>query len=173
MRFLIRVFIIIVSFGFISILWFIRRHTPLIQDNLSIKDEGADSPVTFDTLLHVQLLKKKTLRSFCSKRSKINQLPHTQQEASQTLSSIAVNNKFNFLYCKAPGTGVEGWEQLLEMLMEKEDVTLQMPVHYHQQFGTSKALKATLTLQFYLSGELLHHFEDLFWIKEETILALS
>nr|XP_003216110.1 PREDICTED: carbohydrate sulfotransferase 9-like [Anolis carolinensis] len=139
MRFLTRVFILL-SFGCISLLWFLWRHTPLIQDSLSMKEERANSALIFDTLLHVQQLRKKMLRSFCNKHGKTNQLPHTQQKASQTLSSMMVNNKLHFLYCKIPGTGVEDWEKLLEMLVEREDVTLHMPVPYQRQFGTSKML---------------------------------
>lgn len=99
-----------------------------------------DLPLTFDTLLHVQQLRKKKLRSFCSTNAKVTKLPLTQQEISQVLSSIMVNNKLQFLYCKIPSAGVEGWEHLLDMLEGKGDVTLQMPIHYLQQFGTDKRL---------------------------------
>lgn len=94
----------------------------------------------FDTLLHIQQLRKKTLRSFCDQTAKVTELPHNKEEASQVVSSIMVNNKLQLLYCKIPATGVEGWEQLLEMLEEKENVTLELPVPVHQQFGTQKML---------------------------------
>ncbi|KAJ7341001.1 hypothetical protein JRQ81_004527 [Phrynocephalus forsythii] len=94
----------------------------------------------FDMLLHIQQLRKKRLRSFCSKKGKNVQLPSTQNEAARLLSSIAVNNKLQILYCKTPATGMEDWEQLLEMLQEKEEVTLQMPVPHHHHIGNQKAL---------------------------------
>ncbi|XP_025021173.1 carbohydrate sulfotransferase 9-like [Python bivittatus] len=139
MRFLPRA-IILTFLGFISLLWWHHLlSTPQQQDHLTVKEE-IDVPLTFDALLHIQQVRKKTLRSFCRKKGKLAKLPPTQQEASQALSSIAVNNKLNFLYCKIPATGVEEWEQLLELILEKENVTLQVPVPYHQDFGNEKAL---------------------------------
>uniref|UniRef100_A0A6J0UWF9 Carbohydrate sulfotransferase n=1 Tax=Pogona vitticeps TaxID=103695 RepID=A0A6J0UWF9_9SAUR len=138
MRFLHRVFIL-AFLGFIFLLWWghlLWRN----QDNLSIMDKGVDLPPMFDMLLHIQQLRKKRLRSFCSKTGKNIRLPSTQNEASHLLSSITVNNKLQFLYCRTPATGVEDWEQLLEMLQEKENVTLQIPIAYHHQFGNQKAL---------------------------------
>lgn len=111
----------------------------MFTDHLTIKEEIA-VPLTFDSLLHIQQVRKKTLRSFCRKKSKLTKLPATQKEASQLLSSIAVSHKLNFLYCKIPGTGVEEWEQLLEGILENENVTLQVPVPYHQDFGNKMAL---------------------------------
>lgn len=111
----------------------------MFTDHLTIK-EKIDVPLTFDALLHVQRVRKKTLRSFCRKKSKLTKLPATQKKASQVLSSIAVNHKLNFLYCKIPATGVEEWEHLLEVILEKENVTLQVPVLYHQDFGNKMAL---------------------------------
>ncbi|XP_070805732.1 carbohydrate sulfotransferase 9-like [Pituophis catenifer annectens] len=139
MRFLPRA-IILTCIGFISLLWW-QHHlsTPQQQDYLTIKEEIA-VPLTFDSLLHIQQVRKKTLRSFCRKKSKLTKLPATQKEASQLLSSIAVSHKLNFLYCKIPGTGVEEWEQLLEGILENENVTLQVPVPYHQDFGNKMAL---------------------------------
>nr|XP_020665002.1 uncharacterized protein LOC110087559 isoform X2 [Pogona vitticeps] len=65
MRFLHRVFIL-AFLGFIFLLWWghlLWRN----QDNLSIMDKGVDLPPMFDMLLHIQQLRKKRLRSFCSK----------------------------------------------------------------------------------------------------------
>ncbi|KAF7254519.1 Carbohydrate sulfotransferase 11 [Varanus komodoensis] len=142
MQFLTRV-CIFASLGFISLLWWshlLWRPTRHGQGNLIIKDEGVHFPYKFDTLLHIQQSRKKMLRSFCSKNHKIVTLPPSQEETSQLLSFIAVNNKLHFLYCKIPGTGVKGWEQLLEMLEEK-GVTPPMPIPYHQLFGTQKSLR--------------------------------
>ncbi|XP_062981676.1 carbohydrate sulfotransferase 9-like [Elgaria multicarinata webbii] len=125
------------------LLWWsylLLRPTPQGQGDLIIEDRQVDSSLTFDTLLHIQQVRKKKLRSFCHKNRKIVMLPPTQQEASQVLSSIAVNHKLHFLYCKLPATGVEDWEELLEMLVEEENGTLLMPIPYHQQFGNQKAL---------------------------------
>ncbi|XP_048360878.1 carbohydrate sulfotransferase 11-like [Sphaerodactylus townsendi] len=122
-----------------------------------------DLPVTFDTLLHIQQLRKKTLRSFCGQNAKITALPRNDQEASQVVSSIIVNNKLQLLYCKIPATGMEGLEQLLEMLEEKEDVTLQLPVSSHQQFGTQKMLS-----QYNLTSmeALLQSYTKVIFIRE-------
>ncbi|XP_053238989.1 carbohydrate sulfotransferase 8-like [Podarcis raffonei] len=141
MRFLARL-LTLAFLGFISLLWWrhlLWRNTAQNQGRLAMEDAEEDVPQTFDSLLHIQQLRKKALRSFCSERGKITRLPPTQQEASQALSSIMVDHKLHFLYCKTPATGVEGWERLLEMLLEK-NVSLQLPIPHHQQFGSQKAL---------------------------------
>ncbi|KAG8123351.1 hypothetical protein E2320_018766, partial [Naja naja] len=138
MRFLPRA-IILIFIGFISLLWWHHHLSPQQQDHLT-NEEEIDVPLTFDALLHIQQVRKKTLRSFCRKKSKLTKLPAVQKEASQLLSSIAVNHKLNFLYCKIPATGVEDWEKLLEAILENENVTLQVPVPYHQDFGNKMAL---------------------------------
>ncbi|KAL8185561.1 UNVERIFIED_CONTAM: hypothetical protein K2H54_054742 [Gekko kuhli] len=139
MHFFSRLFI--ASLVFISLLWcslLLWRHSPQSQGVLTVEKE--DLPVMFDTLLHIQQLRKKTLRSFCGQTAKITELPHNKQEASQVVSSIMLNNKLQLLYCRIPATGVDGWEQLLEMLEEKGNVTLQLPIPIRQKFGMQKML---------------------------------
>ncbi|XP_067420862.1 carbohydrate sulfotransferase 9-like [Emydura macquarii macquarii] len=99
-----------------------------------------DLPLTFDTLLYVQQLRKKTLRSFCNKTAKVTKLPSNQQQAAQVLSRIVVSTKLDFLYCQVPAIGLESWEWLLEVLEEKADVTLQVPVLHPRQHGPQKQL---------------------------------
>ncbi|XP_077197073.1 carbohydrate sulfotransferase 9-like [Paroedura picta] len=139
MRFFSRLFL--ASLVFVSLLWcshLLCSRSPQSQGDISV--EAEDLPVTFDTLLHIQQLRKKTLRSFCGQTAKMTELPCNEQKASQVVSSILVNNKLQLLYCKVPATGVEGWEHQLETLEEKENITLQLPVPIHQHFGTPRML---------------------------------
>ncbi|XP_050170307.1 carbohydrate sulfotransferase 9-like [Myiozetetes cayanensis] len=86
--------------------------------------------LTLDTFLHVQQLRKKRLRAFCSRSRKVTTLPRSQQERAHLLSSLRVSTELDFLYCQAPSVGVEEWQQLLETL-EKKNVTLPVPLPYH------------------------------------------
>ncbi|XP_074844509.1 carbohydrate sulfotransferase 9-like [Carettochelys insculpta] len=99
-----------------------------------------DLSLVFDTFLHVQQLRKETLRSFCNKTAKVTKLPASQQEAAQMLSRMAVSTKLDLLYCQVPAVGLESWEWLLEVLEERADVTLEMPVHQSRQHGAQKRL---------------------------------
>ncbi|KAG6929441.1 carbohydrate sulfotransferase 9-like [Chelydra serpentina] len=126
----------------LSLLWWghlLRSHPPQRKGDLEAEMKD-DLPLTFDTLLHVQQLRKKTLRSFCSKTAKVTKLPASQQQAAEVLSRIALSTKLAFLYCRVPAIGLESWERLLEVLEEKADVTLEVPVHQPQQHGLQKRL---------------------------------
>ncbi|XP_023970304.2 carbohydrate sulfotransferase 9-like [Chrysemys picta bellii] len=141
MRFLLRL-LILALLCCLSLLWwghFLRSHPSQQRGDLEA-DMKDDLPLTFDTLLHVQQLRKKTLRSFCSKTAKVTKLPASQQQAAEVLSRIAVSTKLDFLYCQVPAIGLEIWEWLLEVLEEKADVTLEVPVRQPQQRGLQKRL---------------------------------
>lgn len=92
-----------------------------------------DFTLTLDTFLHVQQLRKKSLRAFCSRSGKAIMLQTSREERAHLLSRVRVSTKLNFLYCQVPATGVEGWQQLLEELEEKENGTLPAPLPYPQQ----------------------------------------
>ncbi|XP_014108321.1 PREDICTED: carbohydrate sulfotransferase 14-like [Pseudopodoces humilis] len=87
--------------------------------------------VTLDTFLHVQQLRKRRLRAFCSQAGKVATLASSQDEKAPLLPSLRVNTKLDFLYCQVPSTGVEEWHQLLEKL-EEENVTLPVPLPYRR-----------------------------------------
>lgn len=101
-------------------------------DDLAPKAEE-DFTLTLDTFLHVQQLRKKSLRAFCSQSGKATMLQTSREERAHLLSRVRVSTKLNFLYCQVPATGVEGWQQLLEELEEKENGTLPAPLPYTQQ----------------------------------------
>ncbi|XP_032537843.1 carbohydrate sulfotransferase 9-like [Chiroxiphia lanceolata] len=88
--------------------------------------------LTLDTFLHVQQLRKKRLRAFCSRSRKVTTLPRSQQERAYLLSSLRVSTKLDFLYCQVPSMGIEEWQQLLEKL-EKKNVTLPVLLPYHRR----------------------------------------
>lgn len=90
-----------------------------------------DFTLTLDTFLHIQQLRKRRLRAFCSRAGKVTTLPSNQDERASLLSSLRVNTKLDLLYCQVPSTGVEEWHQLLEKL-EEENVTLPVLLPYHR-----------------------------------------
>uniref|UniRef100_A0A8C6YVG8 Carbohydrate sulfotransferase n=1 Tax=Nothoprocta perdicaria TaxID=30464 RepID=A0A8C6YVG8_NOTPE len=90
-------------------------------------------PLTLDTFLHTQQLRKKRLRSFCSRSTEGATLPESPKARGRLLSNMRVSTKLDFLYCQVPATGMEGWQQLLEKLEEKENVTVPMPLPYPRQ----------------------------------------
>ena len=96
--------------------------------------------LTLDTFLHVQQLRKKRLRAFCSQPGRVTTLPRSQEERAHLLSSLRVSTKLDLLYCQVPSTGMEGWQQLLGKLEEKENVTLQVPIPYPQSHALETRL---------------------------------
>ncbi|XP_074435068.1 carbohydrate sulfotransferase 8-like [Larus michahellis] len=89
--------------------------------------------LTLDTFLHVQQLRKKRLRAFCGRSGKVTTLPRSREERTRLLSSLRVSTKLDLLYCQAPSTGIEEWQQLLKKLEEKENMTLPVPLPYPQR----------------------------------------
>ncbi|XP_065538734.1 carbohydrate sulfotransferase 9-like [Lathamus discolor] len=85
--------------------------------------------LTLDTFLHIQQLRKKRLRAFCSHTGKVTTLPRSAEDRACLLSSLRVSTKLDLLYCQVPSTGTEEWQQLLGKL-EKENVTLPVPLPY-------------------------------------------
>ncbi|XP_010294090.1 PREDICTED: carbohydrate sulfotransferase 8-like [Phaethon lepturus] len=96
--------------------------------------------LTLDTFLHVQQLRKKRLRAFCSRSGKVTTLPRSREERARLLSSLRVSTKLDLLYCQVPSTGTEEWQQLLEKLEEKENVTLPVPLPYPRRHALETQL---------------------------------
>ncbi|XP_015712337.1 carbohydrate sulfotransferase 9-like [Coturnix japonica] len=134
MRFFLRV-IIVATLGITTLVtWKLLLWTPISgqEGDLAPKAEE-DFTLTLDTFLHVQQLRKKSLKAFCSQPGKATMLQTSWEERAHLLSRVRVSTKLNFLYCQVPATGVEGWQQLLEQLEEKENWTLTAPLPYPQQ----------------------------------------
>ncbi|KAL9863861.1 carbohydrate sulfotransferase 8-like [Geothlypis trichas] len=87
--------------------------------------------LTLDTFLHVQQLRRRRLRAFCSRAGKVTALLSSREERASLLPSLRVNTKLDLLYCQVPSAGVEEWHQLLEKL-EEENVTLPVPLPYRR-----------------------------------------
>uniref|UniRef100_A0A8C4VCM1 Carbohydrate sulfotransferase n=1 Tax=Falco tinnunculus TaxID=100819 RepID=A0A8C4VCM1_FALTI len=96
--------------------------------------------LTLDTFLHVQQLRKKRLRAFCSRSGKVTRMPRSREEKAYLLSSLRVSTKLDLLYCQVPSTGMEEWQQLLEKLEEEENVTLPAPLPYPWRHGPKTQL---------------------------------
>ncbi|XP_074944812.1 carbohydrate sulfotransferase 9-like [Phalacrocorax aristotelis] len=96
--------------------------------------------LTLDTFLHVQQLRKKRLRAFCSQSGKVTTLPRSQEERARLFSNLRVSTKLDLLYCQVPSTGTEEWQQLLERL-EKENVTPAVPLSYPWQHSQETQLR--------------------------------
>lgn len=105
--------------------------TPMVEEDFTL---------TLDTFLHVQQLRKKRLRAFCRQSGKVTALPRSQEERAHLLSSLRVSTKLDLLYCRVPSTGVEEWQQLLEKLEEKENLTLPVPLPYPRQHASETQL---------------------------------
>uniref|UniRef100_A0A663MGG5 Carbohydrate sulfotransferase n=1 Tax=Athene cunicularia TaxID=194338 RepID=A0A663MGG5_ATHCN len=91
---------------------------------------GEGFTLTLDSFLHIQQLRKKRLRAFCSQSGKVTTLLRSRELRAHQLSSLRVSTKLDLLYCQVPSTGVEEWQQLLETLEEKENVTPAVPLPY-------------------------------------------
>ncbi|KAM6128288.1 carbohydrate sulfotransferase 8-like [Pterocles gutturalis] len=146
MRFLPRL-IILATLGIATLLsWRLLLWNPATGQggDLAPKAEK-DFTLTLDTFLHVQQLRKKRLRAFCSQSSEVTALPRSREERAHLLSSLRVSTKLNLLYCQVPSIGMEGWLQLLEKLEEQENMTLPVPLP-HPQWHTLETELSTFNL---------------------------
>ncbi|XP_078069651.1 carbohydrate sulfotransferase 9-like [Mustelus asterias] len=88
------------------------------SDVLSATGEGSEStavsmPMTSDSFLHTQQMRKKLLRSFCNRGPKVNGLLQPSG-----FSSLRVNERYELVYCSVPEVGPANWEQALKILNE-------------------------------------------------------
>ncbi|XP_068009831.1 carbohydrate sulfotransferase 9-like [Melanerpes formicivorus] len=104
-------------------------------------EEEENFTLTLDTFLHVQQLRKKRLRDFCSRSGRGSTLPRSQAERAHLLSHLRVSTKLDLLYCQVPSTGMEEWQQLLEKLEEKANLTLPVPLPYPRQHAQGTQLR--------------------------------
>ncbi|KAK2531937.1 hypothetical protein Q9233_005597 [Columba guinea] len=130
MRFLPRL-VVLAALGIATFLsWrLLLQSTAIDQGDLVAKAEE-DFTLTLDTFLHVQQLRKKRLRAFCSRSGNATTLPKSREERARLLSSLRVSTKLDLLYCQVPSTGVEEWQELLEKLEEKENITVPVLLPY-------------------------------------------
>ncbi|XP_067884002.1 carbohydrate sulfotransferase 9-like isoform X1 [Heterodontus francisci] len=108
-------------------------------------------PMTFDSFLHNQQLRKKLLRSFCNQGPKVNRLRQPSY-----FSRLRVNERHELVYCSVPDVGPANWDQMLKTLnslpgqVEKivnETAPLQAPHENlsHYDMTTIKSLLASYT----------------------------
>ncbi|XP_075451580.1 carbohydrate sulfotransferase 9-like isoform X2 [Ascaphus truei] len=146
MRFFLRILAILLGIGFLC-LWTRMLHVlstqgegPYVPRIIPIeaqyhKEEPKYSSVTSDTFLHVQQLRKKRLRHFCLRKTKLNNF-HTRRNAQNLLSSMAVNAKLQMVYCKVTAVGIHNWEHLLEAIEGRAEITIETPVVAHPHQGS-------------------------------------
>ncbi|XP_072356840.1 carbohydrate sulfotransferase 9-like [Scyliorhinus torazame] len=132
--------------------------------------EGPESaavsvPVTFDSFLHNQQLRKKLLRSFCSRGPKVSRLLR-----SSNFSRLRVNERHELVYCSVPDVGPANWEQVLKMLNEvpgqvekmvNESVPLRAPLQDLSQYDTTTI------------GRLLASYTKIIFIRDPFWRLLS
>ncbi|XP_078398848.1 carbohydrate sulfotransferase 9-like [Cetorhinus maximus] len=88
------------------------------SDVLTAAGEGPESavvsmPVTFDSFLHNQQLRKKLLRLFCNRGPKINRLLQPNY-----FSRLKVTERLKLVYCSVPDVGPANWERAVKILNE-------------------------------------------------------
>ncbi|XP_056419401.1 carbohydrate sulfotransferase 14-like isoform X2 [Hyla sarda] len=83
--------------------------------------------ITLDSFLHVQQLRKKQLRTFCTKIPHLHSL-NASDSAEHLLSRMMLSHKLMTLYCKSADVTIEGWEELVQSIERRSDVTLRKPL---------------------------------------------
>uniref|UniRef100_UPI00398F1966 carbohydrate sulfotransferase 9-like n=1 Tax=Pristiophorus japonicus TaxID=55135 RepID=UPI00398F1966 len=95
-------------------------------------------PVTFDSFLHNQQLRKKLLRSFCNQGPKVSRLHY--------FSRLRVNEHHELVYCTVPDVGTEHWDRILKILNDvpgqaekvvNESAPLKAPHEYLSRYNMS------------------------------------
>ncbi|KAM4692808.1 carbohydrate sulfotransferase 11-like [Discoglossus pictus] len=137
MRFLLRVLVLLLAVGLLG-LW-MRTLSGLSSQNTGPKEEPKPSSIPSDTFLHVQQLRKKKLQHFCLRHPELNSLDK-KSSADGLLSSMTASNKLQMVYCRTKGEGHSLWEQLLQEIEKRADITIETPV-VGQQNTTSSPIQ--------------------------------
>ncbi|XP_066450897.1 carbohydrate sulfotransferase 14-like [Eleutherodactylus coqui] len=132
MKFLIRLLILLIMMGIIY-LWVKTvmaagwHQQTMIERTAGVREEPRRTSVTLDTFLHVQQLRKKQLKRFCNRFPQLHSL-NTSGSAEHLLSSITVSHKLKTLYCKPEDVTMDGWEELVQAMERRSDVTIRSPL---------------------------------------------
>ncbi|KAM5165270.1 carbohydrate sulfotransferase 14-like [Mantella aurantiaca] len=92
-----------------------------------IEKERKVPSITTDTFLHVQQLRKKKLRNFCHQFPELKNL-NKSEKADQLLSTLAVSPQLLMVYCKPSDLVIDDWEEMIQRMEERVDVTLRSPL---------------------------------------------
>ncbi|XP_073527925.1 carbohydrate sulfotransferase 11-like [Phyllobates terribilis] len=130
MKFVIRLSILLVVLGMLY--WWMKMvmMAPLRQgrtEQTGTGEEPRRTSITLDSFLHVQQLRKKQLRQFCKRFPQLRSM-NSSGSAEHLLSSMTMSHKFMTIYCKPADVTIDGWEELVQAMERRSDVTLRNPL---------------------------------------------
>ncbi|XP_075056867.1 carbohydrate sulfotransferase 11-like isoform X2 [Mixophyes fleayi] len=135
MKLTLRFSILMLLLGIIYLWMMMIKTTPdqeTVIKQTSTKEKLRRSSVTYDTFLHVQQLRKKKLRYFCRQFPELNTL-NVSDRAEHLLSSMTVSPKLQMVYCKSTDVAIDEWEELIQEMEKRSDVTIPSPLlDYHR-----------------------------------------
>ncbi|XP_069810595.1 carbohydrate sulfotransferase 11-like [Dendropsophus ebraccatus] len=137
MKFLTRFLILLIVLGMFYLCMKIVMTTPrqrvmagqtaLYSLSAGSKEKPRRTSITLDSFLHVQQLRRKQLRNFCKKFPQFGNVS-TSDSAEHLLSSMTLSHKLMTLYCKPEDVTIDGWEELVQSLERRSDVTIRNPL---------------------------------------------
>ncbi|XP_075720738.1 carbohydrate sulfotransferase 11-like isoform X2 [Rhinoderma darwinii] len=130
MKFLVRFSIFLFALGIILLWMKMAMMAPRQQtmtEQTGLREEERRTSITLDSFLHVQQLRKKQLRHFCNRFSQLRSL-NASGSAEHLLSRMTVSHKLMTVYCKSTDVTIHGWEELVEAMERRSDVTLRNPL---------------------------------------------
>ncbi|XP_071996093.1 carbohydrate sulfotransferase 11-like isoform X1 [Engystomops pustulosus] len=123
MKFMIRLVILLIVLGII----FLWMKTVIVWQRqvvtADIREDHRRTSITLDSFLHVQQLRKKRLRQFCRRFPQLRSVK-ASDSAEHLLSTVTISHKLRTLYCKPPDVSIDGWEELIQDLERRSEVTL-------------------------------------------------
>ncbi|KAM4043628.1 carbohydrate sulfotransferase 11-like [Anomaloglossus baeobatrachus] len=130
MKFVIRFSILLVVLGIIY--WWMKvvtmaPHRKRMTEQTGTREEPRRTSITLDSFLHVQQLRKKQLKHFCNRFPQLRSM-NTSGSAEHLLSSMTLSHKLMTLYCKPADVTIDGWEELVQAMERRSDVTLRNPL---------------------------------------------
>ncbi|CAN2388441.1 hypothetical protein PRIEUP_LOCUS16387 [Pristimantis euphronides] len=131
MKFWIRLLILLITLGIVY-LWMqtVRTTAPrqvAAGKTAGMREEPRRTSITVDSFLHVQQLRKKQLGHFCNRFPQLRSL-NASGSAEHLLSSMTVSHKLMTLYCKPEDVTINGWEELVQAMEARSDVTIRSPL---------------------------------------------
>ncbi|CAJ0956440.1 unnamed protein product [Ranitomeya imitator] len=126
-RFLILLVVLGILYWWLKMVTMAQRRQGRTEQAAGTGEEPRRTSITLDSFFHVQQLRKKRLRHFCNRFPQFRGL-NSSGSAEHLLSSMTISHKFMTLYCKPADVTIDGWEELVQAMERRADVTLRNPL---------------------------------------------
>ncbi|CAH2255908.1 carbohydrate sulfotransferase 9-like [Pelobates cultripes] len=142
-----------------------NQQTAILPKMKNHKEEPNVSINTSDKFLYVQQLRKKRLREFCPQHPELSRL-ESVHGVEDLLSRMIVNEKLQIVYCKAGTSGMDLWENLLQKIKRRDDVTIETPVIDNNVLNSSLVSKQQTSYNLTMVENIFRTYTKVVFVRE-------